>query len=138
VWLFAELIGQEYKRMRKGKFRKIFPSYYIPGSEITAPFFTRHKKREDMKTTRREIAIEWERVVVVKASKKLASVACKECGLETSFVAIEQAHLLAAISLRRTICLIEEKRLHFFETTDGRLFICLTSLLEYKIKGDCK
>lgn len=89
-----------------------------------------------MKTTRREIVIEWDRVVVRKVPKKLASFACKQCGLETPFVAIEKAHLLAAISLRRTICLIEEKRLHFIETTDGRLFICLTSLLEYKIKGD--
>jgi hypothetical protein len=89
-----------------------------------------------VKTRRREIAIEVDRVVIVKAAKKPASAVCNECGIESQFISVVEAHRLAGISLRRCICLIEGERLHFLETADGMLFICLTSLLEYKRKGE--
>jgi hypothetical protein len=99
-------------------------------------FYFDTSERGTVKTRRREIAIELDRVVVVKAAKKPAPVVCQDCGLETPFIAAVEAHLLAGISLRRCIRLIEGERLHFIETADGMLFICLTSLLEYKRKGE--
>ena len=53
---------------------------------------------------------------------------CAECEKHSMRINSEQAALLAGVSEIVIYRMIEEKRLHHTETTDGRLRICMASL----------
>jgi hypothetical protein len=76
-------------------------------------------------TTRRiEIVTEVEReIVVTRRSVRVRY--CKACGGETPMVTPELAAAQAAVSVRTIYRWVEAERVHFIETQDGRLLICL-------------
>lgn len=53
---------------------------------------------------------------------------CEACAASVRWVAAEQAAALASVSARAIYRAVESQQLHFTETADGRLFICLNSL----------
>ena len=77
-----------------------------------------------MTTRRIEIVTEVEReIVVTRRSVRVRY--CKACGGETPMVTPELAADQAAVTVRTIYRWVEAERVHFIETPDGRLLICL-------------
>lgn len=82
-----------------------------------------------MKITRkREIISERERRVVVKFKDESRQGFCVDCQTLTSFVTVDEAAALRDTTARKIFRLVEAGKVHFEETADGRLFVCLPSL----------
>lgn len=74
------------------------------------------------------ITLETERVIRLRKRRGFAPVWCAGCGDETSMVSADEAALLTCVSARTIYRWIEAKRVHFTETPDGLLMVCLKSL----------
>ena len=84
----------------------------------------------EMKSRRRtETTIETYEVLAIRRSRGPAEVWCPECGELARMVEPEAAAQLAAISTRAIYGQIEAGRLHYEESKEGRLLICLKSVL---------
>ncbi len=84
-----------------------------------------------MKTTRKtEITVETERVLVIRGARRARVVWCAACSAQVKMVTPEQAALVARVSARTIYRWVEAERLHFSETPDGWLLVCLNSLLQ--------
>jgi hypothetical protein len=87
-----------------------------------------------MKRTRRKtrITIETERFLSLRqtgaGSKRIAW--CAVCGAERRLVTPTEAAALAGASERMIYQLVESGALHFTEDADGRVLVCLGSLLK--------
>ena len=55
---------------------------------------------------------------------------CRQCQTEQFFVSTEQATFLTNLTARQIFRLVEINTVHFFETKEGFLFICESSLKE--------
>ncbi len=53
---------------------------------------------------------------------------CPICQFEQTFVSTEQATVLTDLTMRGIFRLVEIDAIHFFETTEGFLFLCENSL----------
>ena len=78
------------------------------------------------KTTR--ITVKTERVWVISRRQPAASGWCPDCATEVTLVTAQAAAARAGLGLRALCRLVEEGRLHFTETADQSLWICLNSL----------
>ena len=80
-----------------------------------------------MTTRRIEIVTEVEREIVL--TRRYVWVRfCEACGGETPMVTPEQAAAQAAVTVRTIYRWVEAERVHFIETHEGRLLICLNGL----------
>jgi hypothetical protein len=66
--------------------------------------------------------------LILKRSEPPARAWCAECAAGVELVTPEEAALLTGSSQRAICRQVEAGRLHFSETADGRLFVCLNSL----------
>ena len=90
-------------------------------SELRLPDIVRKK--------RTEIAIEIDEVVFVKAFSNLAAMAwCVGCADEVVMVTPAQAAVIARVSVRDINRRVEAGVVHFLETTEGSLLVCMSSL----------
>jgi hypothetical protein len=88
-----------------------------------------------MSSTRRmRITFERERLLVVSHQKEVESW-CEECNARVRMVRPAEAAAVAAVGDRTIFRQIESHRLHFTETSQGAVLICLNSLLQ-KTTGD--
>jgi hypothetical protein len=78
------------------------------------------------KTTR--LTIESERVYIFRRHKAVRRARCDQCAAMVGFVTAEEATALLRINARTFYRRVEEGSVHFTETTDGSLLICLNSL----------
>jgi hypothetical protein len=78
------------------------------------------------KTT--HITVITEEVWAVHKAQVIAEQWCEACAAQVRMVSAEQAAALAKVSARAIYRAVESQQLHFKETSDGRLFICLDSL----------
>jgi heterodisulfide reductase subunit C len=84
-----------------------------------------------VKTTRTiEISVETDEVFVIRRVGSPVLVGCAQCGEATSLVTPEEASRLTGLSCREISRRVEAGLVHFSETTDGLLFICINSLCE--------
>ena len=75
------------------------------------------------------ITVETERVLIFsRRGVRRASAWCAECGAPSELVSPEAAAALARVSPRTIYRWVEANRLHFTETAEERLLICLNSL----------
>ena len=81
------------------------------------------------RTKRTETIVERDQVLVIKRLEGRASSVCAACGNQSRMVTVDEAATLARLSARTIYRRVEECRLHFAETPDGRLLICANSLL---------
>lgn len=82
-----------------------------------------------MRTKKRtEIAIETERVVVIRRRRSLVQAWCQLCGRQVVMVTVDEAARIAFVSERTIYRWVENEKLHFAETADGGLLICLNSI----------
>jgi hypothetical protein len=84
------------------------------------------KTKRKTKTT--EITVERRETWVVRKSRRSFLTWCEGCGAEVRVVAMDEAARVAGVSVRAVYGWVETGRVHFVETADGGLFICLVSL----------
>jgi hypothetical protein len=76
-----------------------------------------------------EIIVERDQVLVIKRLNSQAAEWCDQCLKETRMVSVDEAAAVAGISERTVYRRVEDDLVHFTETTEGQLMICITSLL---------
>lgn len=83
-----------------------------------------------MKRKRRtEITVETETIVCWRRRSRVTPTAwCSQCAAEVELVTPEGAAAHSGFNLRAIYRKVEAGRLHFRETAEGRLLICLNSL----------
>jgi excisionase family DNA binding protein len=81
-----------------------------------------------MRKKRTEITIETDRIVVISRRNLQAQSWCGACNKRVSMVTIDEAARLARVSARTVYRWVEDEKLHFTETSDGRLLICSESI----------
>lgn len=74
-----------------------------------------------------EILIETERLLVARGGRSTI-LRCEECATEVRMLTVDEAAILAGESARTIYAWTEAGRVHFLETAEGRLLICLNSL----------
>jgi hypothetical protein len=81
-----------------------------------------------MKGKRTEITIEFEEVIHAASDRQLTRAWCADCGKEAPMLTPEQAAAMTQASVRSVNQRVEAGSVHFLETPDGRLWVCLKSL----------
>lgn len=89
-----------------------------------------------MRSTRSmKITVERERLLVVQRQKS-GEGWCAECSARVMMLRPGEAAAVAAVSDRTIFRQIESHRLHFTETSQGAVLICLNSLLKQTSSDD--
>ena len=93
-----------------------------------------------MKKLKRKVkfTIETERTFIFSSRGDRRVAWCERCGADVEMATLDEAARAAGVS-ELTICRrLEACSLHYTERADGRIFICLESLLKetWKLKGE--
>src|SRR5918995_524867 len=84
-----------------------------------------------MSKKRTEIIIEFEEVIqAVAYQPRLNQAWCLDCGSDTQMITPEQAAAMTQVTVRAVNQRVEAGSVHFLETGDGRLWVCVNSLSE--------
>lgn len=83
------------------------------------------KKR---KTT--EIVVEREQILVIRRLANSAPQCCQQCGEQAQMVSVDEASSIVRLTARAIYQQVELQQAHFTETPDGKLLVCLRSLLQ--------
>ncbi len=82
-----------------------------------------------MSKQRKAIKVESHNVLIVRRLiNRQVNLWCNQCNAKVSMVTPERAALLRETTPRFIYRKVENKELHFVETSDGKLFICCRSL----------
>jgi hypothetical protein len=81
-----------------------------------------------MKRTR--IIVETERLLSLSRRGRAVDCWCERCGGSVQMICAQRAATLIDIGLREICRRVEAGRLHFKETSEGELLICLNSLFQ--------
>jgi hypothetical protein len=87
------------------------------------------------RTRKMKITVENERLLVVSRRRGSESW-CDECSARVRMLSPGEAAALASVSDRTIFRQIESRRLHFTETSEGAVLICLNSLLKQQPLGN--
>jgi hypothetical protein len=78
---------------------------------------------------RTEIIIKTDRLIIVRRSASSSFAAwCESCASPARMLNVEEAALLARSTSRAIYKRVEANQLHFTETPEGSLLVCLNSL----------
>jgi len=77
---------------------------------------------------RTEITIEASRLTLISRSGGATSAWCSLCDAQVEMISPDQAASLLRVSTRIIHRMVDEGNLHFVETPDGALLICVKSL----------
>jgi hypothetical protein len=77
-----------------------------------------------------EIAFETRKTVTWRRHTETLDAWCESCAAQSLMLGAQPAALRAKLSLRQICQQVESGNLHFKETEEGRLFICLLSLYQ--------
>ena len=90
-----------------------------------------------MKRKRTEITIEFDEVIhATGQSHRLSWAWCPGCDAETTMVSPQQAAVIAGVTVRVINRWVESELVHFLETGDGLLLLCVNSLGECVNRGE--
>ena len=81
------------------------------------------------KKKRTEIIVERDQVLVIRNLGARDPEWCSECAEGARMVTVDEAAAITQVSARTIYRRVEGGRVHFRETADSQLFICLNSLL---------
>jgi len=81
-----------------------------------------------------EITVETDQILVIR--RRPAPAWCRECAAQIETLTAEEAASVAGVSLPTIYRMAEEGQIHSSETEDGRLRICLNSLLDSTTIGE--
>lgn len=76
-----------------------------------------------------EITAETWRLLVVRRPGALASLWCEQCGAHAAFLPADLAAAVTARTAREVYRLVEASEVHFVESADGSVLVCLLSLI---------
>jgi len=82
----------------------------------------------------KEITVETERLLVIRRRYQAVEEWCDDCQKIALMIRPDQAAAVTGRTLRAIFTDIESGRLHFRESPDGLLLICLNSLLETPVR----
>ena len=74
-----------------------------------------------------EVTIETERLLIA-SNRKVATIWCDACSRLVKMISVDEAAALTGQTERTIYGWVESGRLHFSETPEGRLRICLNSI----------
>jgi hypothetical protein len=77
---------------------------------------------------RTEITFQTKERLVLRQRRSPVRVWCEGCGQQTQMITAEAAAVVAGVSRRTIYRWAETEKLHFTETSDGLLLVCLNSL----------
>ena len=77
---------------------------------------------------RTETTIETHQVWIIRRPESRKPAWCFDCTDQAAMLSPEEAMRMFGVSLRAIYRSVEAGRIHFSETPDGRLFVCLASL----------
>ena len=83
-----------------------------------------------MKRKKTEVTVERDQILVIKRLDNREPRSCSECGELARMVSVDEAASIAGSTARAIYRQVETGQIHFSETTDGLLLICLNSLLK--------
>ena len=75
-----------------------------------------------------EITVETHRILTIKKGSRHRLAWCEGCGEPVRMVTADEAAILARVSPREIYQQIEAQEIHFVETPDRLIFLCLNSL----------
>ena len=78
--------------------------------------------------TRTEITIETERILIIRKRKGSILTWCSTCAQQVQMIKVDEAATIARVSSRTIYRWVEAEKVHFAETPEGLLLICLSSL----------
>lgn len=78
--------------------------------------------------TKTEITIETDRMFIIRPRRILIQTWCAACSETVKMAALEDAARLAGMRSREIYRAVEAEKIHFIETNEGRLLICLNSI----------
>lgn len=81
-----------------------------------------------MKKRRVEVMIETHQTWIIRKPSFSSTAWCQECQRMVHLVTADEAALLSCQSTRTIYRLVEERLLHYRETSNGSLLVCLDSL----------
>jgi hypothetical protein len=81
-----------------------------------------------MKWKRTEIAIEFEEMIRVVSHRQAARAWCPACGSKALMATPQQAAAIVGSSVRAVNRRVEAGEVHFVETKEGSLLVCISSL----------
>jgi hypothetical protein len=79
---------------------------------------------------RRKVIVETREVVILHQAETRPALWCQSCRVMAPMVSPEDAVRLAAVTSRTIYRWVEDEKIHYSETPDGRLWICVESLIE--------
>src|SRR6185369_6615476 len=82
------------------------------------------------KLTRTRVIVNTSELTLIRRVHGTAQADCPQCGARVEMVTPEQAVTLTRIHWRAIYELVELGRVHFIETAEGHLLVCLQSLRE--------
>jgi excisionase family DNA binding protein len=77
---------------------------------------------------RTETRVEIERVVVIRQRRGVGQAWCADCAQPVTMVTAEEAAAVAGVTRRTIYRWVEAEKIHFTETPDGALLVCLNSI----------
>ena len=77
---------------------------------------------------RTEITVETHRLLVVRRRGGSLWDQCIECNRQVQMVTPREAAAIRGVTVRKINALVEAERLHFVETPDGLLLLCVNSV----------
>ena len=83
---------------------------------------------------KREITVETTQQVVVSGCGDHAMKWCRVCAGHVGMVTTEEAAALIGVSSREIFRSVENGQIHFTDTADGLLLVCMKSLSELDLK----
>ena len=81
-----------------------------------------------MRKRRVEITVETAEFIVARRPGRRVPALCTKCDSSVGMLGLEEAMLVAGVGSREIHRRVEAGRLHFHETPDGHLWVCLWSL----------
>jgi len=93
--------------------------------EFSKPYYLGGAMRTRKRT---EITIETDRIFVLSRRKVSVVSWCGECSQRTTMVTVDDAATIAGVTSRTIYRWADAEKLHFTETSEGRLLICSESL----------
>jgi hypothetical protein len=78
---------------------------------------------------RTEITVETDEVIIIRQRRRLLRAWCKECAQQTMMITVDQAAAITQKSSRLIYRMAEAGYIHFAETPEGFLLICLQSIV---------
>lgn len=75
------------------------------------------------------ITVETHRRLILRRSQSVVQAWCQGCASQVEMLPAEQAAAVASVSCRTIYRRVEAEKVHFVETGDGRIVVCLNSLI---------